>query len=349
VTATFRPGGIDSLGMLEAALALPEQVEVAAAAVVDGVDGLPEPDAVSHVVVLGMGGSGIAGDVLGAVAAPFMPVPLIVCKDYELPGCVGDGSLVFAVSFSGNTEETVEAATEAASQGARIVAVCAGGELRRLATAWVEPTIHVSNDIPMPRAAIGALAVPPLLVLEQLGLFPGAVQWVALAVEQLKRRRDALAREGNEAQALARRLGRTIPLVYGGGAIGAVAAMRWKADFNENAKVPAFWNRNPELCHNEAAGWGQHGDVTRQVLSLVNLRHDHEHPQVVRRFDIVNALVAEVVGRVEEVRAEGDGPLAQLLDLVLFGDVTSLHLALQEGIDPGPIAALEQIKAALAD
>ena len=122
---------------------------------------------------------------------------------------------------------------------------------------------------------------------------------------------------------LARRIGRTIPLVYGGGALGAVAAQRWKAQCNENAKVPAFANRVPELCHNEVAGWGQHGDVTRQVLTLVELRHDFEHPQIDRRFGLVNDLVDEVVGGIERVDAEGEGPLAQLLDLVMFGDVVS--------------------------
>jgi glucose/mannose-6-phosphate isomerase len=196
----------------------------------------------------------------------------------------------------------------------------------------------------MPRTGLGALAVPLLLVLEQLGLCPGAGEGVDLAVEQLRRRRDALARPGNDAEVLARRIGRTIPLVYGGGALGAVAAQRWKAQCNENAKAPAFTNRVPELCHNEVAGWGQHGDVTRQVLTLVELRHDFEHPQIGRRFELVNHLVDEVVGAVHRVDAEGEGALAQLFDLVFVGDMVSLHLAFDAGVDPGPIPALEYIK-----
>ncbi len=96
------------------------------------------------------------------------------------------------------------------------------------------------------------------------------------------------------------------------------------------------------------AGWGQHGDLTRQVFTLVNLRHDWEHPQVARRFDVVAAMLDEVVGSVEEVRAEGEGQLAQLLDLVLMGDYVSLHLAAQEGLDPGPVPALDHVKATIA-
>ena len=117
---------------------------------------------------------------------------------------------------------------------------------------------------------------------------------------------------------------------------------------NENAKVPAFWNTQPELCHNEVSGWGQHGDVTRQVITLVGLRHDFEHPQVMHRFELTYRLLDEVVAGIEEVQAEGEGELAQLLDLILVGDVTSIQLALQEGVDPGPIPAQDQIKHALA-
>ena len=138
-------------------------------------------------------------------------------------------------------------------------------------------------------------------------------------------------------------------MVYGGSGIGNVAASRWKTQVNENAKAPAFANTVPELCHNEIAGWGQHGDLTRQVFSLVQLRHEHEHPQVMKRFELVTRWTEEVMGGVHEVHAEGDGALAQLLDLISFGDFVSLHLAFQEGVDPGPVPVLDDIKAALKD
>lgn len=339
---------LDTQGMFPAAASLPEQVFDAAVRA-RGLDGLPDRSRIENVVVLGMGGSGVAGDILAAAAGPFLPVPIVVSKGYELPAFVGETSLVFAVSFSGNTEETVEAASAAAVEGARIVAVTQGGELGRLAGSWGVPLVPVPADIPQPRAGIGALAVPAFIVLEEIGLFPGAQQWVDFAVEQLQERREELLAEGSAAERLARTIGRTLPIVYGGGPVGATAAQRWKNQINENAKAPAFWNAQPELCHNEVAGWGQHGDLTRQVFTLVNLRHDYEHPQVMRRFDAVSAMVDEVVASVEEVRAEGEGQLAQLLDLVLFGDLVALHLAAQEGLDPGPVPALDHIKRTLTD
>jgi len=130
--------------------------------------------------------------------------------------------------------------------------------------------------------------------------------------------------------------------------VGATAAQRWKTQVNENAKSPAFSSAQPELCHNEVCGWGQHGDVTRQILTLVQLRHDGEHPQVSRRFQLVEELIREVVAGIVSVRAEGDGDLAQLLDLVLMGDFVSLWLAAQEGIDPGPVPVLVDLKRQLA-
>jgi glucose/mannose-6-phosphate isomerase len=340
------PGVLDTLGMFDAAARLPEQVAEAVQRTQDA-GPFPRREGIEHVVVLGMGGSGIAGDLLAAVAGPFMPVPVVVSKNYVPPAFVGDGSLVFAVSFSGDTEETVDAVSEAALQGARVVAVTSGGELGRLAASWGSPVIGLPTDIAMPRAAIGALAVPALVALEEIGLFAGASQWISLAVDQLRRRRDQLIDDANPAELLARQIGRTLPIVYGSSELGAVAALRWKAQCNENAKTPAFHNTIPELCHNEIAGWGQHGDLTRQVFSLVNLRHDHEHPQDSRRFDLVAEILDEVVSQVLEVRAAGDGALAQLLDLVMVGDFVSLHLAAQEGIDPGPIPILDELKTAL--
>lgn len=348
MTVLPEPGlRIDTIGMWDLAAGLPEQV-AAAAGSVDGL-ALPAADDIDHVVVFGMGGSGIGGDVLAAVAAPLATVPVTVVKGYECPAYVGPRSLCIAVSFSGNTEEVVEAAQDAVAVGAQVVAVSSGGALADLAAGWSARWIRLPGDIPMPRAGIGAVTVPLLLVLEDVGVMPGARDQVAAAVAQLGRRRDALLKPGNLAEGLARRLRGTLPIVYGGGALGAVAASRWKNQINENAKAPAFAGTYPELCHNEICGWGQHGDVTRQVFSLVQLRHDLEHPQVARRVGIVAELVEEVVATVEEVHAEGDGALAQLLDLVLIGDFVSLHLAFDVGIDPGPIPVLDDIKARLRE
>ncbi len=338
---------IDSLGMADAARALPDQARAARRAV-EAVEGLPPADGITSVVVLGMGGSGIAGDVLAAVAAPSCPVPIVVVKQYECPAFVGPDTLVLAISFSGNTEETIAAVHAAVGAGARLVAVTSGGHLARIAREWGAPVVPVDDAVPMPRAGIAAVSVPALLVLERLGLIDDATDQLDAAIAQMESRLASLALDDSAVTRIARRIGRTLPVVYGGGALGEVAAWRWKGQFNENPKVAAFANRVPELTHNEICGWGQHGDVTRQVLTLVLLRHDHEHPQVARRFELVGELCDEVVADVIEVRAKGDGPLAQLFDLILVGDLVTLQLAANEGVDPGPVPVLDDIKRRLS-
>ncbi|HWE54975.1 MAG TPA: SIS domain-containing protein [Acidimicrobiales bacterium] len=340
---------LDTVGMWDLTAALPEQVEQAAAQATELV-GQVERFEATNVVVIGMGGSGISGDVVTAVTYPLMPIPIVVCKGYECPAFVGPESLVIAISASGNTEETVQAATDAEAAGAQLIAITSGGQLGRLAGSWGAPVFPVPADIPQPRAAFGAMAIPPLVILDHLGLYRGGQTWIASAVEQLKARRDEIetAGDGSVPATVARRIGRSFALIHGGGQLGAAAAQRWKTQINENAKAPAFYAAQPELCHNEVCGWGVHGDVTRQVLTAVSLRHESEHPQVGRRFELIGEIMQEVVADVVEVQAAGDGDLAQLLDLILIGDYVSLYLAADLGVDPGPVPVLGDLKAALA-
>ena len=336
---------LDSLGMYAATRALPAQM-VAAADVARAAD-IGSVREIDNVVILGMGGSGVAGDVCAAIASPTCRVPLTTVAGYVPPAFVGPRTLVIAVSVSGNTEEVVEATSAALAAGAPVVGVTAGGTLGGLLSEASAPVVTVDASIPMPRAAVGAVAIPTLVVLGRSGLIDGVDTMIDQAVAQVQRRVKTLDDSG-DAEQLARQIGRTLPIIYGGGAIGGVAARRWKNQFNENAKVPAFANELPELTHNEICGWGQHGDLTRQIFSIVMLRHDHEHAQVARRFGIVDELVDEVVAGIHTVTAEGDGALAQLFDLMYYGDLVTLHLASREGLDPGPVPVLIDIKERLS-
>ena len=344
----------DSLGFLDAVGGLPEQLADAQSTAREALDGAPSPtpDAVRNVVVLGMGGSGIAGDVLAAVANAALPVPVVVLKQIRTPRFVGPGTLAFAVSYSGDTYETVQMATGAFDAGAHVVAVSRGGALEALAQS--RGGVHVPcPDGYLPRAAVGALLAPLFVALERAGLLTDGGDWLEQAGRQLVARRDKCRPDvdapANPAREIARRIGTTMPIFYGGGALGAVAAQRWKCDVNENAKAPAFWNSYPELDHNEICGWGQHGDVTRQVFTLVELRHGFEHEQLERRFTLTRALIEETLAQVLEVRAEGEGRLAQLLDLMYVGDWASCYLAFDHDVDPGPIDTIFQLKDALGE
>lgn len=340
---------IDTMGMFAATASMPEQIAagVEAAAESGAAARIDDPDAITSVLVLGMGGSGLVGDFLAVTAGPFMSLPVVVVKNYLPPSYVDRRTLVFAVSFSGETEETLSAASIAAERGGQMVAVCTGGRLSALAERWGAPILGVDASLPMPRAGFAAMAAPVLAILEDLGFFPGASEWLARAAEQLRLRRSQLGEASNPALRLARELAGTIPVVYGPGGIGEVAARRWKAQFNENAKTPAFSAGLPEMTHNEIAGWGTFDELTAPSFSAVQLRHDFEPPQVAATFDFLDELLTDAVREVYEVRAGGEGPIAQIMDLMLFGDFVSLHLAALRGVDPGPIPAIAELKEAL--
>jgi glucose/mannose-6-phosphate isomerase len=315
-------------------------------------EGLPDASGVESVVVLGMGGSGVSGDVVQAVVEPRLPVPLRTIKSYgPLPEWVGRNSLVFAVSYSGSTEETVAGLDEALSRGCRIVALSSGGPLADRAS--LEGFAHVR--IPQghqPRASLGYLTMPLLAVLAKVGLVPDMQEDVDDAVAVLSdiasrchRKHDT---SDNPAKALAEQLKGKVPIVYGGFGIGAVAAYRFKCDLNEYAKTPAFAGALPELDHNEIVGWKGLSELTSENLINVLLIDPKEHPRVAIRFEITRKLIAGALPAYCEVGAEGESPLARLLSLILVTQLASIYLALAYGEDPGPVEVITALKNELA-
>jgi len=342
----------DSLNFVAAVEGLPEQLAAAheAAASAD-FGGLPRAEDVRNIAVLGMGGSGISGDVFGAAFGDELAVPVTTVRGYDAPAFVGPGTLAFAMSYSGSTEETLSASRQAVERGATLVAVSTGGALAEIARSAGGLHLPCPPGY-MPRAALGTLIAPLVVTAFKAGLLQSGHAQLVGAQQQLARRRDAVAPSvvgtKNEARELARKIDRTIPIVYGGDELGRVAALRWKLELNENAKAPAYSNAYPELDHNEICAWGQHGDVTRQIFTLVELRHGYEHAQTARRFDITREIIAEALHQVLAVEAQGEGRLAQLLDLVYMAAWVSCYVAEQNDVDPGPIPAIDELKRALA-
>lgn len=339
----------DTLSILDAVRGLPEQFAKAVTA-------NPRSDVrptveIANVVIAGMGGSGVGADLALALCVPRATVPVVVTKSDECPAFVDERSLVVVVSFSGDTAETNALMDQAIERKARIVAITAGGRMaERAADADVEINL-VDSDAPCPRAAVASLSVPILRALESYGIldesFGTLDEQFTATLTQMQKRRDELVSEKNLASRLARRIGRTMPLIYGAGPLGAAAAHRWKSQFNENPKIPAFVGIVPELTHNEVCGWAQHGDMTRQVLTLICLRHSYEGDRNAAAMDAVAEITDETVAGVHQIQAAGDGPLVQFFDLVMIGDFVSVHMALNEGVDPGPVPVLDELKTRL--
>ncbi len=328
---------VDQAGTAEVLAGFPAQcrrgLALAERVPLDGLAGF------SRVVVLGMGGSGIAGALLGSL----LPVEVVPVRDYTVPPWIGEESLVVALSYSGNTEETLAAFAEARRRTRRLLAVTSGGELGRACAAQRIPWIEIPQGY-QPRAALGYLLFPLLGLFRRLGLGPDLGE--ALAVLDALARALAPGEGENEAQKLARRLEGRVPLIYGAGPTAPVA-FRWKTQLNENAKQPAFWAELPELCHNEVVGYELTGRILPQGTVLF-LRSAHDHPRVGKRVEILQELLAARGIPWLDVPGRGEGSAAQLLSLLYLGDWVSYYLALLNRVDPTPVAIIHELKARLA-
>ncbi len=332
--------GPDTLGLWEATAGEPERLSEALNATSGALDGVNLEDSVRSVAVIGVGAGAIAGAAAASVAAPRSSVPIWVGAGPSLPAFVDSHTLVLAVSCSGTSSSTMDAAETARKAGSPLIVIAPDGPLatlgdRALARCPIGPPGAAG------RTAVGPATVAILTALNRAGNALDPAPSVRAASTALARRRDRLFESGGPAERVAQLIGRTIPLVYGSAGVSAVAARRWKSQINLNAKAPAFCAALPELAHDELAGWGQGGDVTRQVVTLVLLRHGDEDAETIRMFDVVTQMTDEVMAGIIEVKAEGDDELARFVDLVLFGDVVSLYLADREGVDPGPVPTVD--------
>jgi glucose/mannose-6-phosphate isomerase len=328
-------GPIEKLSLFDLASALPEHLVLGADAAGE-LCGLPQRWEIENIVILGMGTGRTAGQVVLAVGSITIPVPILLESSYEIPACVGARSLILAISGSGNTDEVNHAAAASAALGARLVAVTVGGWLADFAQDCGAPIVRIPPDIRPARVTFGVVVAALLTILQEVGLLPEARLWIDSAISQSRRRREELCQKDSVAEHLASLLiGRHV-LCQGDTRIGATAAERWKAQINQNAKQSASASEQPNASHNEAVAWDCRNDLTMQRDAAVLLRHAYEDPRVSQRIDLLAQYLSGKVP-VHSVRGEGDTRFAVLMDLVMIGDFTSLHLAALNGVDPAAV------------
>jgi len=367
------PGGVapadgrDPGGMADAIASLPDQIErgwkSALRALEDAgwrgpVDVSTEPRRAGSVdphaaapiagaVACGMGGSAIGADVVRA-ALPGLPIPFESVRGFDLPSWVGPRSLVIATSYSGNTAETLACMEAAAERGCRPVCVAGGGRLAALARERGWPLVPVSNSL-QPRAAVGHLLSAVAAVLQAAGLGADLAAQMSEAVKVLREQAAALspdgAEAGREARFIAADLHGHATVIYGAG-VTTPAARRWKTQINENAKAPAYFAEAPELLHNEVCGWGgaPPAAATTGVVVLTDPLGDE---RLLRRLELVAKRLDGRAATVVRVAARGSAPLSRCLSALWLGDWVSYYMALQGGVDPTPVADIEQLKQAL--
>ena len=352
----------DPQGMLRAVASGAAQVREAAALCAEaGVARLAEEDRPRAVVVLGMGGSGIAGDVLAAVAGLSCPVPVLSHRGHGLPQWVGAADLVIAVSCSGTTEETLSGLDEAVRRGCRLLVVAADGspvhELGQRGRALLVPVSQGRQ----PRASVFALSTPLLLAGAALGLLECSLEEVeatAVLLEQLASRNRPVAETVlNPSKTLSLSLVGRLPSIWGSSPLAGVAAYRFACQLNENSKTPATWGQLPEAVHNQVVAFdGPFAGGPRDIfadpeesdgsrLHLVLLRDSVEHPGVAARARVARDLARSRGVEVSELLAEGSSPFQRIASLITLGDWTSTYLALAQGTDPTPVDAITDLKA----
>jgi len=331
----------DRSGMIEVLDSYPKQCEEA----IELGTGfrLDLPAQPERVIVCGMGGSAMAGE----IARRFSRVPVFVNRNYTLPPFADSRALLVAVSYSGNTAETLSGLEKGIKAGIPAFAVSSGGRLKEIAQAKKIPFLQIPGGY-QPRAAMGYLALPLLTVLERAGLLLQKPDWEEL-LEALTgvQEKCTAAVPANQAKKLSQRLHRKIPLIYGTAGNTDLVAMRVKTQINENSKQPAFWNVFPELNHNEILSFVN--PALRRALACVFLENDHDLPENRARIEIMRELLLEeAVDTFTLPAPAGESELAQVMAQIYFGDYVSYYLAILNEIDPTPVELIESFKKKLA-
>ncbi len=335
----------DSEGMLRLLCTFSEQCkrgwEIGEALELDGGDErIP-----NNIAIAGMGGSGIGGDLVKAVLGGQSPCPIIVCRGYTLPAFVTSQTFFVAVSYSGNTEETILSVERAFAQGAQILAVTSGGKLKAFADAHGLPCVIIPPGQP-PRASLGYLLMPILSTFVRLGFTPDLdfqsdLEETITVLAKLVEDFHPDVPESQPKQ-LAQALHGKLPVIYAPQELEAIA-MRWKGQINENSKSLAYYSVYPEMNHNEIEGWKQPSALTQQC-HVIQLRDPIAPYQTQRRMDITAELIQPHTAGITQVHSGGGSLLTRLLSLVAIGDWTSFYLAILYEQNPTPVGRIEELK-----
>jgi glucose/mannose-6-phosphate isomerase len=300
------------------------------------------PAEAEGLLVCGMGGSAIGGDLAAAVLGRRLRRPLVTVRDYELPSWAGESWTVLCSSYSGGTEETLACFGAAGEIGARRIVASTGGELVELARAAEVPVIGLPGLLKAPRVGVAYMLVCAAEVAGLAGVAPRIADEIERAASFLEEAADDLRQR---AASIAGTLAGTLPVVYGSGLTTPVAR-RWKTQVNENAKLPSYFGELPEADHNDICGWDG-VPATGARLAAVMIEEPGQNPRVRRRFELTAAAIEASGSAVTRIEAAGESRCQLLLWALMLGDLVSLEMARARGVDPLPIEAIEDLKRAL--
>ena len=340
--------GIDKSGMLSKAYSLPDMLEegwkLAQGSALKDLEGF------ENIIISGMGGSAMGGDILRSAFGEGLKIPVFVNRSYDVPGFLSDKTLFIAVSYSGNTEETLSAFNKAVNMKCKLASISSGGKLEALSKDLGIPHLKVPSGFP-PRAALGYILPSLLYVLAMTKLVDGIEESLLESVKLLRILRDKYsineAAKSNEVKQMARRILGKVPLIMSCVETTSSAGFRWKTQLSENGKVTSLHIDFPELNHNDLVNIsflksGKH------VFYAIILRDKFDSERMKKRIEITKSLVSGNLGGFNEVWTQGNSKLARILSLIMYGDFLSVYLAVLQDIDPTPVSVIEQLKKELS-
>ncbi|MFQ6085049.1 MAG: bifunctional phosphoglucose/phosphomannose isomerase [Candidatus Bathyarchaeia archaeon] len=339
---------LDKQLLLDCLIRVPEDIRKA----VGMAEAIEIPDryaSAEKVIVSGLGGSAIPGDMVKDLHDPFSSLPIEVCRGSSIPAYADSRTLFLGVSYSGNTEETLSAFVKAVERDCMTIGVTSDGVLEDFCTQLGSPCMKIPSGL-APRAALPYLLFSILVILRRLGIVSLEDSDIDGTVKTIEKLREEISpeikTENNVAKRMALGIHGTIPVVYGD-SIFKAAATRIKTQFNENAKMMAKWEYFPELLHNEIVGW-EGVDELAHSLSVLLIRDGEEDER--RRMEITatKELIARRGTKIFEIWAQGDSSIARLLSVVYIGDFTSFYLTILRGLDPTPVGSIDEVKERLS-
>lgn len=340
---------IDKSDMLGTVAKFPEQIKEAKDIVESA--SLSSFFKINNIVISGMGGSSITGDIVQTLFRDKIDIPIFVTRQYDLPKWVNKETLVISQSYSGNTEETLSTFKHAYQKRSKIIGISSGGKLQEFCEKREVPHIKIPTGFP-PRAATGYILFSALYALKKIGIFhidldSEIKEAISITDEFRNHNKKEIPEKDNISKQLAKKILNKSPQVYGF-TIYSPIAKRWCTQFNENSKMICRYDEVSECNHNDIVGWSMNPEATKNFTCILFRDDEYESIYMAKRLDFMKKLFQEVAGDVIEIQAQGKKRLAKMMYTMYLGDFTSCYLALLRNIDPSPVDAITELKNELA-
>lgn len=291
---------------------------------------------IQNIIITGLGGSGIGGTIISELVAETCPVPVIINKDYFLPGFVNTRSLVIISSYSGNTEETLQAMEQALNKKAQIICITSGGKVQELAQQNKLDVINIPGGNP-PRSCIGYSLVQLIKIFTHYNFAPAKLMDdVKKSIELLIKSQSQIT---NDAQIIAKSLINKIPVLYSLGSCEGVS-VRFRQQINENSKMLCWHHVLPEMNHNELVGW----TTRNENLAVVTFHTSFDYERTKKRYEICRPIFEKYSDSITDITAKGDSILEQFMYLINIGDWISVYIAEIRNIDPVEVNIINHLK-----